>query len=485
MGVVHRMSNMTEAEEFEYIRLLEEDIIDNARDDFYSYCKLKEPDFYIDGREHLEILCNLLNDFHYNKLLKKDGTPYTKIIINMPPQHGKSRTLVLFTQWALGKNNQERIITASYSEDAATDFSRYTRDGIQEEKAQDELVYSDIFPETKIKRGNASYNKWALEGQHFNYLGTSINGAVTGKGATLRIVDDLVKDANIATNKTQLNKIWIWYSGTYSSRNSAEGGVVKEIFCATPWSEFDVQGILKKTEPDEWYVVSMEIMKDKQMLCDDFMSYNEYVKLKERMLRNPITAMVFWANYHNKTVDVEGRLYKSFRTYSKLPMDEKGGLLFNQIKAYCDTADTGKDYLCQIIYGEYQNKNYVLDVYYTQEPMEITEVEAPDRLNKYKVNVAEVESNNGGRGFAREIQKYTKTVVKWFHQSKNKEVRIHTNSARVQEDIIYPDDWMIRWPVYYESMTNYSAKGKNEHDDAQDATTGVIEKSSTESWGWK
>lgn len=472
------MNNLTEKEEIELLRLLELEQIDNARDNFYDYCQLREPDFYKDGREHLKVLCDKLNEFYYNELLKPNGEPYTKMIVNMPPQHGKSRTLVNFTQWCLGKNNEERIITASYSEDAATDFSRYTRDGIQEEKNTDQLVYSDIFPDTKIKRGNASYNKWALDGQHFNYLGTSINGGVTGKGATLRIVDDLVKDANVAMNATQLNKIWVWYSGTYSSRNSADGGVVKEIFCATPWSRKDVQGILKETEPDDWYVLAMEIEKDGVMLCDDFMSYSEYLKLKDRMLRNPVTAQVFWANYHNRTIDIEGRLYKSFKTYDELPMDASGNLLFKRIKAYCDTADTGKDYLCNIIYGVYGDFYYVLDVYYTQEPMEVTEEETAKRLNKFNVREADIESNNGGRGFARNVQKLTRCVVKWFHQGQNKEARIHTNSASVQEYIYYPNDWSVRWPDYYESMTSYSAKGKNEHDDAQDATTGVIEKGS-------
>lgn len=469
---------MTDREEMEYLELLEQEALDIARDDFFSFCALLEPDFYKPNREHLVKLCDTLNAFYYNELLKEDGTPYTKIIINMPPQHGKSRTLVNFTKWALGKNNEERIITASYSEDAATDFARYTRDGIQEEKNDHEIVYTDVFPDTNIKRGNSSYRKWALEGQHFNYLGTSINGGVTGKGATLRIVDDLVKDASIAINKTQLKKIWVWYSGTYSSRNSADGGVVKEIFCATPWSKDDVQGILKSTEPDEWYVLAMEIMTDGKMLCDDFMTFEQYEKLKERMLRDVVTSTVFWANYHNRTVDIEGRLYKSFKTYKELPTDERGNVLFTKIKAYCDTADTGADYLCQIIYGVYGKAKYVLDVYYTQEPMEVTEIEVPKRLNEFNVGVADVESNNGGRGFARTVKaKVHNTVVRWFHQSQNKDVRIHTNSARVQENIYYPVDWATRWPEYYESMINYMAKGKNEHDDAQDATTGVIEKS--------
>ena len=87
--------------------------IELARREFWEYCKLREPDFYKESRPHLRKLCNTLDDFLCGLLLKEDGEPYTKIMIRLPPQVGKSRTLVNFTQWALGKNNEERIITAS------------------------------------------------------------------------------------------------------------------------------------------------------------------------------------------------------------------------------------------------------------------------------------------------------------------------------------------------------------------------------------
>lgn len=49
----------------------------------------------------------------------------------------------------------------------------------------------------------------------------------------------------------------------------------------------------------------------------------------------------------------------------------------------------------------------------------------------------DVESNNGGRGFARNVEKQcremgnTKTFINWFCQTDNKQVRIFTKSADV------------------------------------------------------
>ena len=85
--------------------------------------------------------------------------------------HGKSRTLTNFSAWILGKKHSNKIITASFNDDLAQDFSRFTRDIIAEEKnVQEQFVFSDIF-DAKIKKGDAALNKWALDGQFFNYKG--------------------------------------------------------------------------------------------------------------------------------------------------------------------------------------------------------------------------------------------------------------------------------------------------------------------------
>ena len=92
---------------------------------------------------------------------------------------------------------------------------------------------------------------------------------------------------------------------------------------------------------------------------------------------------------------IRDRLYTSFKTYSELPKDANGKLVFSKIQNYTDTADTGDDYLCSINYGVYNGEAYVLDVLYTKEGMEITEPATAKMLYDGKVNVADIESNNG------------------------------------------------------------------------------------------
>jgi predicted phage terminase large subunit-like protein len=151
-------------------------------------------------------------------------------------------------------------------------------------------------------------------------------------------------------------------------------------------------------------------------------------------------------------------------------------------KAYVDTADTGKDYLCAICYVETETANYITDVYYTQQAMEVTEPKTAEMLTKQATKEAVIEANNGGRGFSRSVENQCRimnnnlTTFKTFHQSENKQVRIFTHSAGVQNITHFPVGWDKLWPQFYRDVTNYMKVGKNDHDDAVDALTGTFER---------
>jgi hypothetical protein len=392
---------ISDAELQELERLLREDEISEAKKHFWNFCKLREPSFYRDDRPHLKKLCDTLEDFYYGKLLMKNGLPYLKLMIRIPPQHGKSRTLVNFTMWCLGRNNEERIITASRSDSQAADFARFTRDGISEVKnLETQTVFSDIFPDTKIKRGDASVQKWALEGQHFNYLGVGVSGGVTGKGATLRIMDDLIKDAEQALSDNAMNKIWVWLSGTFSSRNSAEGGEVKEIFCATLWGENDPQSMLETTEPGEWYILSMPIYdaeKD-EMLCKSMMGKRQFEKLRKRMEVDSRTKMIFQANYMCVAIsDDESKVFpvSSLNRYKEFPSDMEYFTI-----ASIDTADKGDNYFSMPIARVYGNRVYVFDAIHDNTgDLKQYLPETLGKIRDCKINEINIETNSFGAWF--------------------------------------------------------------------------------------
>ena len=443
-----------------------------ARKDFFSYCNLRAPDFYKKDRKYLAELCNEFQAFY-------EGDDEV-LIVNMPPRHGKSRTAGLFVEWVLGRNKNEKIMTGSYNEILSTVFSKNVRNSIQEVKVdENKIVYSDIFPNTRIKQGDGAMNLWSLEGGYNNYLATSPTGTATGFGCTLMIIDDLIKNAQEAYNEEVLQKHWDWFTNTMFSRLE-EGG--KIIIIMTRWATSDLAGraleYFKETGAKVRHISMKALQDDGTMLCPEILSRKSY-EAKCKAMGIEIAS----ANYQQEPIDIKGRLYTSFKTYTKLPMDEKGNLLFTSIRNYTDTADQGDDYLCSINYGVYNGEAYVLNVLYTKQPMEVTEPAVAKMLYEDKVNIADIESNNGGRGFARQVErilheKYrtNRVQINWFHQSKNKKARILSNSTWVMNHVYFPVNWADRFPEYYEAMTKYQKEGKNLHDDAPDATTGIAEK---------
>lgn len=445
--------------------------IELARREFFFYCNLKAPDFYKEDRRYLVELCNDLQAFY-------EGDDDV-LIINEPPRHGKSRTAGLFVEWVLGKDQSQKIMTGSYNETLSTMFSKNVRNSIQEEKAdQYKPVFRDVFPNVSIKRGDGAMNLWSLEGGYNNYLATSPTGTATGFGCSLMIIDDLIKNAEEAYNEGVKEKHWDWFTNTMLSRLE-EGG--KIIIIMTRWASDDLAGKALehyKEQGARIKHISMKALQDDgTMLCEEVLSRKSYEDKKKAMGED-----IASANYQQEPIDLKGCLYPSFKTYTDIPTDEGGKSLFTGIKAYCDTADTGDDNLCNIIYGEYNKEAYILDVYYTKEPMETTEKEVAKRYLEHQVNRALIESNNGGRGFARSVERIlnqelgsNRTKIDWFHQSENKIARILSNSTWVIEHIYYPANWRDKWPEYYKAMTRYQREGKNKHDDAPDATTGIAE----------
>jgi predicted phage terminase large subunit-like protein len=116
--------------------------------------------------------------------------------------------------------------------------------------------------------------------------------------------------------------------------------------------------------------------------------------------------------------------------------------------------------------------------------MEKTEGKTAIMLADSKCNTAYIESNNGGRGFARNVEKimretinYSGCQVKWFHQGQNKQARILSNCTSVTNSIIMPENWKAKYKEFYDHVSKAGRSTKLIHDDFADMLTGIVEKS--------
>lgn len=436
-----------------------------ARRDFYYYCKVLYSSFYKNDRTYLKEMCNKLQEFYYND--------DEFMLINLPPRHGKSFTATNFIEWVLGVNPIEKIISGSYNEDLSKNFSKKIRNTIETEKAGDNIVYNDIFPNTKIKFGSAEAKKWQTDkSNQLNYLATSPTGTATGFGANIIVVDDLIKNSMEANNTTVLEKQWDWFTNTILSRRE---GKKKVLIIMTRWSSKDLAGRILDYVKEKGLSYSHIDMKayneeTNTMLCDDIFNYNDYINAMDIMGED-----IFSANYQQIPIDLKGVLYEYFQEYEELPQ-------IKIIENYTDTADTGSDYLASINYAVgVDNNAYILDILYTKDSMEKTEKQLAEMLKKDNVNWCRIESNNGGRSFSRNVERITRelnnthTNFRPFHQSNNKFSRILTNSTGVMNNIFFPKGWNVKYRDAYQHLTTYQREGKNSHDDIEDAITGVNE----------
>lgn len=415
-------------------------------------------------------------------------------MISVPPQHGKSRgASVLLPAYLLGKHPDLRITVASYS------FGLARRFGQEVQRVMEQEVYRTIFPGTKLKGSSEKNNAERTArrtAQEFDCLeadgglrSVGRNGSLTGNRVDVIILDDLYKDALEAHSPLIRERVWEWYQAVVRTRLHNHS---RELIIFTRWHEEDLIGRLQKTEkvqpltewkqiaslsPETWALVNFEALKKSPPTPLDPRKEGEALwperhspeLLQQKRQSDPA---LFEALYQGNPTVREGLLYGAFNTYDRLPETVV------RRANYTDTADTGSDKLCSICYvvGA-QGEICITDVVYTSEPMEVTETAVARMLERQKTVTALFESNNGGRGFARAVGRLVGTCqIRMFHQSGNKESRILSHSATVQQWIRMPVDWIVRWPEFAADIRSFRRVFRaNPHDDAPDVLTGIVE----------
>ena len=415
-----------------------------------------------------------------------------KLMITMPPQHGKSegatRRLPAFV---LGQDPDKRIAIVSYNAIKARKFNR------ELQRIMDDDRYYELFPQTLLA-GQASYQEQGRRSRNYarnsdeceivGYQGSfktiGVGGSLTGEPVDMLIMDDLYKDASSAWSPVIRQNVADWYDTVASTRLHNDS---QQLLVFTRWHMEDLAGRLLEQEgvydpienPQGWLLVSFPAIQNRPPSEQDPRAEGEPLwperhsleKLLEIKGRSPT---VFESLYQQNPQPSQGLMYEEFNCYTDLPSRSYS-------VAYIDAADSGADYLCALFYKEAEDGNYITDVLYTKDPMEVTETTLTYMLQQHQVERCHIESNNGGNLFVSNLQQRSwdmgnrLTRFNPFHQNQNKTARIFAASASVQKLIKMPLDWKKRFPKFARDLTGYLRVGANAHDDAPDALTGSIE----------
>ena len=161
-----------------------------------------------------------------------------RLIITMPPRHGKSELASRrFPAWFMGKDPYRQMIFATYNEEFAADFGRSVRETMRTP------VFQQVFPGCKMRAGSQAADRIQTdEGGLAVFVGRG--GALTGRGADLLVIDDPIKDREEADSKALRDKLWSWFTEVAMTRLMPGGRVV---IIMTRWHEDDLIGRL--TDP--------------------------------------------------------------------------------------------------------------------------------------------------------------------------------------------------------------------------------------------
>lgn len=165
------------------------------------------------------------------------GNAYDILIIETPPQHGKSLTITeSLPSWYLGRYPEKRVIEVSYNQEFAEKFARANRDKVAEHG-------KNLFG---IEIGNVSKsNQFNIAGHRGQMFSAGVMGGVTGNPADLMLIDDPIKTREEADSPTYRSKLW---GEWLSSIKTRLGPHAKMILIMTPWHEDDLRARLLATE---------------------------------------------------------------------------------------------------------------------------------------------------------------------------------------------------------------------------------------------
>lgn len=190
---------------------------------------------------HLEVL---------GKTLAKArlGIGPQRIIVCMPPRHGKSETTSKwFPVWCLDQDPTCRVVVASYEASFASTWGDKARRLVDE--------HAESLNVSRPARGSAEF--WETN-QGGSMVTAGVGGPITGKGADVLLIDDPVKNAEEANSLTYREKTWSWFQSTAYTR--LEPGAVVVIIM-TRWHHDDLAGrIIKQME--EQKQLALEIVQE-------------------------------------------------------------------------------------------------------------------------------------------------------------------------------------------------------------------------------
>jgi predicted phage terminase large subunit-like protein len=339
-----------------------------------------------------------------------------KLAIITPPRHGKT-TLgnVIAPAFALGKNPAETIITVSYGGELSETFGRRVRNILGDP------AFAEVFPACKLSPDSAAaYRFTTTAGGEYNATGRG--GPITGKGASLLILDDLVKDSSEANSETICRGIIEWLQHVCFTRLTPQGRVLA---IATRWSERDPMGwILQQAG---WTVLHLPAFAESAAdplgrEVGQALWPSHYPVEALDAIRGDVGPRVFQCLYQGNVSASQGTIFKRdwFQHYQQRP--ER----FKKIVQSWDTAfkaGATNDYSVCATFGETESGFYLLALYRAKVEFPELKRQVALQADLWRPSEIYVEDKASGQSLVQELKLATSYPVIAVKIDRDKETR--------------------------------------------------------------
>lgn len=423
---------------------------------------------------HLELLDQRLYDLAAGRI--------KRLMVFMPPRHGKSELCSkYYPAWYVGRY-KGRVILTSYEASFAASWGRLARNVLTE--------WGPSVFGVKVSQGSSAADHWELdgaEGQRGVMYTAGVGGAITGKGASLLIVDDPVKNMEEAQSLTMRDKAWQWYTSTAYTRLEPDGRV---LIIQTRWHEDDLSGRIlahAKSEGDTepWHVLSLPAIAEtdeSHAIAGDvpFTRSEGEALWPERFspqrlaaIRTDVGGSVWSALYQQHPTPDGGLIWRRewFKRYSPL-----GGMpQFVRVVQAIDTAfKTGvaNDYSVIATWGCTENAFYLIDLW--RERVEYPDLKRAiaDQAAKHKPAAIYVEDAASGQSIIQELNRETRLPILALRPMGSKEARAAAVTPLAEAGKVYVPDGA---PWLSDFIDEHVAFPRGAHDDMCDTTSMALE----------
>lgn len=431
---------------------------------------------------HHDIYSSKLDDFAAGRI--------KKLMVFMPPQHGKSELCSRrLPAKMLGDNPDLRIALVSYNHTFATKFNRDVQRIIESEQ------YKKLYPKTMLNIRNIKtvVGTWLRNSDEFEIVGkrgglvsVGTGGGLTGRAVDVLIIDDPYKDHKDAWSPTIRRNVQDWYDTVANTRLHNDS---QQLITLTRWHPEDLAGTLLKREPDKWEVVIFPAIKVDNSNIYDPRKIGEALwedrhSLERLLAVRKNNTHIFESLYQQNPKPREGLLFpeNDLRTYSK---NDISNTEFDELLFAIDVATGGGDYYSLALIGKKDEDLYLLDVIFTKAGINATKALTHGLIMKWKPKRGRIESNGGGDIYANMIKEKLKksgmgkiaSQIEEKPTTSNKEARIFVASGSIKEKILFLDiaEQDTMYKEFYKNITGYTMEGKNENDDAPDVLSMIID----------